>query len=104
MTLLMILRWILKVFVNGVNIRNVQHSEVDRENGFLISHDEYTISKEGSEPEIHKNSFSLQIYTAKELQSMLERNGFEIVGLYDLDGNDFVAEKSLNILTVAIAR
>lgn len=94
----------IKNVVNGVNIRNVQHSEIDRENGFLISHDKYTISKEGGEPEIHKNSFSLQIYTAKELQSMLERNGFEVVGQYDLDGNDFVAEKSLNILSLAIAR
>jgi cyclopropane fatty-acyl-phospholipid synthase-like methyltransferase len=91
----------IKSVVNGVNIRNVQHSEIDRENGFLISHDEYTISKEGSEPETHKNSFSLQIYTAKELQSMLERNGFEVIGQYDLDGNDFLVETSLNILTVA---
>ena len=64
----------------------------------------YTISKEKGEPEIHTNSFSLQIYTAKELKSMLERNGFEVVGQYDMDGNDFVAEKSLNILTVAKAR
>ena len=94
----------IKSVVNGVNIRNVQHSEVDRENGFLISHDEYTISKEKGEPEIHTNSFSLQIYTAKELKLMLERNGFEVVGQYDMDGNDFVAEKSLNILTVAKVR
>jgi cyclopropane fatty-acyl-phospholipid synthase-like methyltransferase len=87
--------------VNGVNIRNIQHSEIDRENGFLISHDHYTISKEDDEPEIHKNSFSLQIYTAKELQTMLGHNEFEVVAQYDMDGNDFVAEKSLNILTVA---
>ncbi len=87
--------------VRGVHIRNIQHSEIDRENGFLISHDHYTISKENSEPEIHKNSFSLQIYTAKELQAMLGRNGFEVVGQYDMNGNDFVADKSLNILTVA---
>ena len=87
--------------VNGVKIRNIQHSEIDRENGLLTSHDHYTISKEGCEPEIHTNSFSLQIYTAEELQAMLSRNGFEIVGQYDMDGNDFIAEKSLNILTVA---
>ncbi len=91
----------IKNIVNGVNIRNIQYSEIDRENGLLISHDHYTISKEEGEPEIHKNSFSLQIYTAKELQSMLECNGFEVVVQYDMDGNDFVAEKSLNILTVA---
>lgn len=87
--------------VNGVNIRNVQHSELDRQNGFLISNDHYTIVKEGDEPEIHTNSFSLQIYTAEELQTMLARNGFETVHQYDMEGNDFIADQSLNILTVA---
>jgi ubiquinone/menaquinone biosynthesis C-methylase UbiE len=91
----------IQTVVNGVNIRNIQLSEIDRENGFLISHDHYAISKADGEPEIHKNSFSLQIYSAKELQVMLERNGFEVVAQYDMDGNDFLAEKSLNILTVA---
>lgn len=87
--------------VKGVKIRNVQHSEVDRENGLLISHDHYTILKDGREPEIHTNTFSLQIYTAAQLQAMLERNGFEIIHHYDMDGSDFIADKSLNILTVA---
>ncbi len=87
--------------VNGVKIRNVQHSEIDRKNGFLISHDHYTISKNIDAPEIHTNSFSLQIYTAEELQAMLARNGFEIIHQYDMEGGDFIANKSLNILTVA---
>ncbi|KTD56744.1 SAM dependent methyltransferase [Legionella santicrucis] len=91
----------IESIVNGAHIRNVQHSEIDRDRGLLTSHDCYTISKENSEPEIHTNSFSLQIYTAKELEIMLEHNGFKIVEQYDMDGNDFVAEKSLNILTVA---
>lgn len=91
----------VKSIVNGVNIRNIQHSEIDRENGFLISHDHYTISKEESEPEIYTNTFSLQIYTSAELQLMLERNGFKVIDQYDMDGNNFVADKSLNILTVA---
>ena len=29
--------------LNGVKIRNVQHSEIDRKNGLLTSHDHYTI-------------------------------------------------------------
>ncbi len=87
--------------VNGVKIRNVQHSKIDREKGLLASHDHYTISKDVGEPEIHTNSFSLQIYTAEELQTMLARNGFEILHQYDMEGNDFIAGKSLNILTVA---
>lgn len=87
--------------VNGIRILNSQHSEIDRENGLLISHDRYTISKKESEPEIYTNSFSLQIYTPEELQAMLENNGFRVIEQYDMDGNAFVAEKSLNILTVA---
>lgn len=87
--------------VNGVKIRNVQHSEIDRKNGLLTSHDHYTIFKNNSEPEIHTNSFSLQIYTAEELQAMLARNGFETIHQYDLKGNDFIADISLNILIVA---
>jgi hypothetical protein len=35
------------------------------------------------------------------LHTMLERNGFEIINHYDMEGNDFIADKSLNILTVA---
>ncbi|EKD69901.1 MAG: hypothetical protein ACD_46C00707G0003 [uncultured bacterium] len=87
--------------VNGVKIRNVQHSEIDRKNGLLTSHDHYTIFKDGGKPEIHTNTFSLQIYTAEELQAMLAKNGFETIHQYDMDGNDFIADKSLNILTVA---
>jgi ubiquinone/menaquinone biosynthesis C-methylase UbiE len=87
--------------VNGVKIRNVQHSEIDKKNGLLTSHDQYTIFKGNSEPEIHTNSFSLQIYTAKELQTTLAKNGFEILHQYDMEGNDFLADQSLNILTVA---
>lgn len=87
--------------VNSVIIHNMQHSEIDREKGLLTSHDQYTIFKDGCEPEIHTNSFSLQIYTAEELQAILSRNGFKIVDQYDMDGNNFIADKSLNILTVA---
>lgn len=87
--------------VNGAKVRNRQHSEIDRENGLLTSHDHYTILKDGLEPEVHTNTFSLQIYTAEQLRIMLERNGFEVIHHYDLDGNDFIADKSLNILTVA---
>jgi SAM-dependent methyltransferase len=87
--------------VNGANIHHVQYSEIDREKALLTSHDQYTIFKDGYEPEVHTNSFSLQIYTAKKLQAILRENGFKIVGLYDIDGADFIADQSLNILTVA---
>ncbi|HAT8890278.1 TPA: methyltransferase domain-containing protein [Legionella pneumophila subsp. pneumophila] len=87
--------------VDGVTFRNQQNSEIDRENGLLISHDKYTITKEGSKEEYHTNTFSLQIYTAQELQNLLEKNGFEVLNQYDMDGHKFIPDKSLNILTVA---
>lgn len=91
----------IESIVNGAKVHNVQHSEIDRENGLLISHDHYTILKDGCKPEIYNNTFSLQIYTAKQLQAVLERNGFEIIHHYDMEGSDFIADRSLNILTVA---
>ncbi|PQM71360.1 class I SAM-dependent methyltransferase [Legionella pneumophila] len=91
----------IESIVNGDHIRNIQHSKIDREKGLLTSHDHYIISKEHGAQEMHTNSFSLQIYTAEELQTMLKHNGFEVIRQYDMDGNDFIADKSLNILTVA---
>lgn len=91
----------IKEVINGVKIHNIQYSELDQDKGLLTSHDHYTISKDDTAPEIKTNTFSLKIYTAKQLQEILNRNNFEILQQYDIDGNDFNAEKSLNILTVA---
>lgn len=93
-----------KSVINEITIHSVQYSEIDRERGLLTSHDHYTIFKEDHEPEIHTNSFSLQIYNAEELRAILNNNGFEIVSQSDMDGNRFLADKSLNILIVARKR
>lgn len=90
--------------VNGVDIRNIQISEIDREHGLLTSHHSCTVSKDDGEPEIYTNSFTLQIYTAEELRTMLEENGFKVIGQYGMDGNDLVVDKSLNIFTIAVAQ
>lgn len=45
---------------------------------------------------------ALQLYTAKELQGILENKGFVTIARYGLDGSDFIHDgKTLNILTVA---
>jgi 2-polyprenyl-3-methyl-5-hydroxy-6-metoxy-1,4-benzoquinol methylase len=87
--------------INNVKIHSTQHSEIDRKKGLLISYDKYTIFKDGCEPKRYSNSFSLQIYTAEELQEMLNRNGFEILSQYDMDGNKFITDKSISNLTIA---
>ena len=81
----------IKGEVDGVRFRNQQYSEIDREQGLLISHDCYTLTKPGQAPEQHKNTFALQVYTVAELNALLSENGFEVLEQYD----------GLNILTVA---
>lgn len=87
--------------INGVEFHNNQYSEIDRAQGLLTSHDQYTMSNDTGESEIRTNTFSLQIYTVDALNVLLEKNGFEVIKQYGMDGNDFVAESSVSILTVA---
>ncbi len=87
--------------VDGVQFCNRQTSEIDRENGLLISHDHYSIRSADGQDEQYSNSFSLQIYTFSELKAILENNGFEVIDQYDMNGNVFDKETSLTMLIVA---
>lgn len=86
--------------VDGIQFRNQQTSEVDREHGLLISHDHYSVDDGGNKKE-HMNTFSLQIYTFDEMKALLANNGFDIVNVHDMSGNEFYPETSLNMLIVA---
>jgi len=48
-----------------------------------------------------KESWDMQIYSSKELNDILKRNGFEIINFLDMEGNKFNKDKSLFILTIA---
>ncbi len=87
--------------VNGTKVYQVQCSTLDRINGILTSYDHYVLQKNAEKPESFNHTFSLQIYTAKELREMLVKNRFEVLAQYGLDGSEFIAEKTMNILTVA---
>lgn len=49
-------------------------------------------------------SITLQLYTAEELQDMLLRNGFKVLGQYGIDGSKFSEKKTERIATVAQKR
>ncbi len=87
--------------VNGTRVYTIQCSTLDRTNGILTSYDHYVLQKSAEKPESFNHKFSLQLYTAKELKEMLAKNGFEVLGQYGLDGTEFVADKTMNILSVA---
>lgn len=87
--------------VENAQIHAVQTSTLDREKGRLTSYDHLTIQNGTEPPKEYKSNFTLQIYTAKELRELLARNGFETVCQYGFDGEEFVEDKTLSILTVA---
>jgi ubiquinone/menaquinone biosynthesis C-methylase UbiE len=90
--------------INDIQIHATQCSTINQDNGVLTSYDMYMVQKNTDKPEQFRHKFSLQIYTAKELQEMLTRNGFEVIGQYGLDGSKFIKNKTLNIVTVAKKR
>lgn len=87
--------------INHNTIHQIQHSEIDKATGRLTSYDQFTIQAGSDQPETIKGKFTLQIYTAKELKEVLTRNGFDVLDQYGLDGETFIDESTLNILTIA---
>lgn len=87
--------------VGDSQIHAVQCSTIERKTGRFISYNHDIIQKLAEKPTFSVSKCELQIYSAKELQEMLARNGFETIGQYDMDGSEFVRNKSLSILTVA---
>ena len=89
-----------KKSLDELSIRHIQKSILDRDLGRLTSFDEFYIQEGAKEPLTISEKFSLQLYTAEELRAMLDRNGFETIGQYALDGSPFSKSKSERILTL----
>ncbi len=81
-------------------VRKMQYSTINKE-GILAS---YTLlfKQEGdSEPEVSESAQTLQVYSAQKLKDMLEKNGFEVIEKYAIDGSPFIEDRSDRILMVA---
>ncbi len=89
-----------RIFPN-IRLHKVQRCKLDRKTGLLWSCDVFTVQKGSNKPEIFKQRYALQGYTAEDLRAMLNRNGFKTLGQYDIDGSKFLDKKSGSILTVA---
>lgn len=86
--------------VEDTVLREVQYSTID-ENGILASYTTAIEQNGAGRPKVVKSAQTLQVYTAKELKKMLERNHFKVLAQYGIDGKKFVENKSDRILTVA---
>ncbi len=81
-------------------IREIQHSVLDSK-GILTSYTTSYTQKESGRLKTSNIIATLQLYTAKELQEMLVRNGFKVLGQYGIDGSKFSEQKTERILTIA---
>ena len=80
--------------------REIQYSTISQE-GVLASYDIYHEQIGTEAPTISNAVQTLQVYTAKQIQDMLEAHGFQVLHQYDVDGSNFNELKSERILTVA---
>src|SRR5262249_42015177 len=87
--------------VGDSQIFSAQCSTFDPESKRLTSYDMYMIQKQANLPQRFNDEFSLQLYTDEELKNNLNKNGFEIVGQYGINGEEFLSHQTLSILTVA---
>lgn len=87
--------------INDSQIHGVQCSTVNRITNRLTSYNYGITQKNAEKPKLSQSKCILQLYTAKELQEMLARNGFETIGQYGMDGLKFLKNKTTSILTIA---
>jgi len=88
---------------NDTKVHVMQCHTVDQNSGLITAYNMCMLQKNADKPTQINHKHSGQIYTAKQLQEMLNRNGFETVAQYGMDGKKFVKNKTLSILTVAKA-
>jgi len=86
--------------VGDIKLREIQHSIIDYK-GLLVSYTTNYEQKSSGKLKASKSVGTLQTYTAKELQEMLVRNGFKVLGQYAMDGSKFLEKETERILTVA---
>lgn len=86
---------------DGTEIRKIQICELNRKNRTLVCNDEFRVQKGSARPRKYKGKFSLRVYSAKELKEMLNKNGFEVLGQYGIDGSKFLEKETKRIMTIA---
>ena len=97
---------------DDTRFRDIQYSIIDTE-GILTFYTTSIVQKRASpglahrmeigyeKPKITKTAQTLQIYTAKQLEEMLNSNGFKVLENCGIDGSKFVEDETDRIVTIA---
>jgi SAM-dependent methyltransferase len=80
--------------------RAIQYSTITHD-GILASYDIFQRQTDRGKKSVATASQTLQVYSAKQLQAMLQDNGFKVLRQCGIDGSRFSARNSERILTIA---
>ncbi|UFX98429.1 class I SAM-dependent methyltransferase [Candidatus Gromoviella agglomerans] len=83
--------------IDGTEIHQSRYAYIDRKNGYFTSEDDFIINDENI-----KNKCTLKIYTMNDLQSILNKNGFQVIEQHKVDAYTFEeSENGYSIITIA---
>jgi len=85
---------------DDITAREIQYSTINEE-GILASYDIYHEQRKGCDPKVTNAYQTLQVYSAKQIKNMLEKNGFKVLRQCDIDGTRFYEQKTDRIMTIA---
>lgn len=80
--------------------REIQYSTISND-GILASYDIYYEQIGSNKPKIANAFQTLQVYSAKQLKELLQKNGFKVLPQCNIDGSRFSESKSKRIVTIA---
>lgn len=81
-------------------VREIQYSTINLD-GVLASYDIYHEQVMGAAPKIETAFQTLQVYSAEQLRTMLQNEGFKVLSQTDVDGTELNTTQTERILTVA---
>jgi ubiquinone/menaquinone biosynthesis C-methylase UbiE len=84
----------------ATTLRDIQYSTINKE-GILASYTTSYVQEGKAAPTISLHAQTLQVYTASQLKTMLQRNGFKVLTQSAIDGSTLHETKSERILTIA---
>lgn len=86
--------------VDGNKVRKIQYSTIDKD-GILASFTTSIVQRDTNKPEVSQNEQTLQVYSSQQLEDVLQKNGFEVIGQRGVGGSKFLEHETDRILMIA---
>jgi hypothetical protein len=87
--------------VNGIKYVRFNKDKLDRKGAVLYTTHKTYVQKNMEKPKVYNEKCRLQIYSAEQLKEILNKTGFEIINLLNINGKSFNSQTDLNIVAIA---